>query len=228
MHPQRKGERVLRPVESLLFEKVPTVLATQERFTIFQQELQKHVKEGAIFASVPCGLMSDLLTLDFSRISDFQLFGVDIDSKAISKLQQRVSGDVLQAHCTLYAADAWTFELPQSVDVLTSNGLNIYEQDDERVVQLYKQFAHNLKPGGTLITSFLTPPTDWKMDEVNSEYARVQRIIFVDVLQVAWQAFRSVELTRQQLHAAGFVEIEVIMDRAGIFPTIIAKKEASE
>ncbi len=217
--------------EDFILNRAPTCLATQERFVIFQQELQKHCTNGTALASIPCGLMSDLLTLDFSDLNDYQLYGVDIDDNAISDVQERVLTSNQSQKASFVKGDAWRTPLPRKVDVITSNGLNIYEHDDTRVVELYRQFFDNLKPGGILITSFLTPPPgltdnlEWNTSEINQMDARLQKIIFADILSVAWQAYRSSELTVQQLKDAGFSDIRIIQDRAGIFPTVIAQRQ---
>ena len=111
--------------------------------------------------------------------------------------------------------------------MVTSNGLNIYEADDARVTALYQEFFEILKPGGALVTSFLTPPpalggTTWK--NVNMLDATKQRILFGTIIGVNWQHFRAEQTTRMQLEAAGFVHVEIIYDTQGVFPTVIAKK----
>src|ERR1700722_16696474 len=50
--------------EDFFLNKCPIVVAHQERFRIFQSLLQKSLKDNATLASIPCGLMRDLLTLD--------------------------------------------------------------------------------------------------------------------------------------------------------------------
>ncbi len=102
-----------------------------------------------------------------------------------------------------------------------SNGLNIYEGNDERVIDLYKEFYNSLVPGGILVTSFLTPPP-W--DKANVDALKKQKAIFGDILQASWQHFRSESQTRQQLEAAGFTILEIIYDTQGLFPTVVAQK----
>ena len=46
----------------------------------------------------------------------------------------------------------------------------------------------------------------------------------MDIIQAAWQAFRTEKQTRHQLETAGFSIVEVIYDSQGMFPTIVAKK----
>lgn len=232
LHPKRAKAQGLKigEMEDFFLNHAPASLATQERLEIFQRVLQKEVRNGAVMASVPCGLMSELLSLDFTGIEEITLIGSDIDAESIELALNRARELKFPGKLYFNQADAWKLELPELVDVLTSNGLNIYESDDARVVELYKSFFSQIKPGGLLVTSFLTPPpmtdseSEWKFDHINIDHLMRQKEIFVDVLGVAWQSYRSSEKTRNQLSAAGFVEIEIIPDRANIFPTVVARR----
>ncbi|NEQ35645.1 MAG: hypothetical protein F6K40_04765 [Okeania sp. SIO3I5] len=81
--------------------------------------------------------------------------------------------------------------------LLTCHGLHIYEPDDEKVTELYKQFFKALMPGGILVTSFTTkspdvdPNSEWDMSQINSEDLLLSKIIFFDILDVKFTAFRS-------------------------------------
>ncbi len=102
---------------------------------------------------------------------------------------------------------------------------NRYEPDDAKVTELYRGFYEALKPGGYLVTSFLSPPpvpglkTEWKLEAVNMQDVLLQKIVFTDILDCKWQVFRSKEIVKSQLQMAGFDEIEVTYDTAHIFPT---------
>ena len=130
--------------------------------------------------------------------------------------------------CALRSENAWNLKkFYNGFDLITSNGLNIYEKDDEKVTSLYCEFFKALRSGGTLITSFLTPPpsfggTTWK--NCNEENLAKQRILFGIIIGVNWQNFRTEEITRRQLTDAGFINIKIIYDSQGMFPTIIAQK----
>lgn|GEM_PF-135273 len=217
-------------IEEFLFNKAPTCLATQQRFQIFKKELQKRVSEGAVFASVPCGLMADLIELDFSRIFRFALVGIDIDAEAIAQGQRFANEHNISENCTFLQRDAWALSINDRFDVLTSNGLSIYEPNDERVIDLYREFFKAIKPGGYLITSYLTPPpipgqvSEWNLAKVSTADALLQKIIFADILNCKWQIFRSSKTVKSQLESAGFESIEFIHDEASIFPTVVARK----
>lgn len=200
-------------------DRSPVVLATRERFGIFQKELQKRLKNNSHFSSIPCGIMNDLLGLDISEISNIHFTGIDLDPKSLALAAQNAEKKGLQKICNFAEADAWNlFAFTNTFDLVTSNGLNIYVKEDAKVTDLYKELFKILKPGGTLITSFLVPPT------LISEDATKQRIILGTIIGIGWQNFRSEELTLAQLTEAGFINIEIIYDSQRMFPTVIAKK----
>lgn len=218
------------PLETFLLDQAPSALATQERFTIFKEQIQKRLHNGIRLAAIPCGLMTELLDLDYVNIDNFSLFGIDIDTDCLEQSRQIASTCNLSQHCEFIQKDAWNLGIHEQFDGISSNGLTIYEPDDQRVVELYRQFYLALKPNGFLITSFWTPPpipgtkTEWNLEAVNSQHALLQKILISDIMESHWNIFRTEENVRSQLTEAGFSQIEVIYDRAHIFPTIIAKK----
>lgn len=205
-------------LEDFILNKSPDVLAVQERFSIFQQELQKRCVEGVVMASIPCGTMDDLLSLDCSHLKNFHFIGVDIDQEVLDSI------DAKKGKISLLIQDAWKLNLPEKADVITSHGLNVYEKNDARLVELYHAFHENLKPNGVLIISFLADPKEWKYSEINEKNLAFERVIFTDLLGVQWQTYRSSEETITQLKKAGFRHIDIIQDKAGIFPTVAARR----
>jgi SAM-dependent methyltransferase len=220
----------LNTLEDFLLNQAPTVLATQQRFEIFKTEIQKRLHDAASLASIPCGLMADLLDLDFTNTPNVSLTGIDLDPESITYAKQYAETLNLNNHCNFSLCDAWSLDIHEEFDLITSNGLAIYEPDDAKVTELYRGFCEALKPGGCLVTSFLTPPpvpglkTEWKMEAINMQDVLLQKIVFADILDCKWQVFRSEEIVKSQLKMAGFDEIEIIYDTAHIFPTVVAKK----
>jgi SAM-dependent methyltransferase len=216
--PQKKLEH---PLEDWLINKAPPFIASRERLTLFAAHTQQRVKPGLKLASIPCGLMDDLLRLDYSQAQDVQLHGFDLDEESIRLARENAQKFSKEHLVTLHKTDAWNMRMENEFDLITSNGLNFYVPDDEKVVDLYKEFHKALRDSGVLITSFLTPPP-WQ--PFNPEDVVKMRAIFKDLMQARWTALRSEEKTRQQLEAAGFKVLEVIYDQQRMFPTIIAQK----
>ncbi len=220
-------------IDKFLLEAAPTVLATQERFRIFLRENQEAVKNEAILASIPCGLMGELLLLNYSGITDIQLIGIDFDTGSLRQAKLLSQENQLQDYVTLEQKDAWELNHFNQFDLISSNGLNIYEPDDNRVTELYRQFYLALKPNARLVTSFLTPPpmlsTDspWNMKAIDMSALKLQKLIFSHILNVKWQCYRTEALTRAQLETAGFQDIQFIYDKARMFPTVTAIKNGN-
>lgn len=211
----------LSPLEAWVVNNAPAVKATQERFHIFQKEIQARLKSSMTLASAPCGLMDDLLGLDFSGCKDITLVGLDLDQKTLELAKDNAKRKRI-AFAKFVKKDAWDLGHDERYELLTSNGLNIYEPNDRRVISLYKGFHKVLKPNGVLITSFLTPPEAWK--DVDTQDALKQKAIFGDIIQAGWQSFRTEAETREQLKKAGFKMVKFIYDSKGMFPTVIATK----
>lgn len=73
----------LHPLEHWLIHYAPGILATQERFKIFQDKLQEHLNEQCSIASIPCGLMDDVFKLDTRDLRQVALFGIDLDAESL-------------------------------------------------------------------------------------------------------------------------------------------------
>ncbi|MGB8699921.1 MAG: class I SAM-dependent methyltransferase [Thermosynechococcaceae cyanobacterium] len=222
--------RQLTPLEKIFLDRFPMVVATQQRAVHFSRILQSHVREEAVMASLPCGLMRDLLALDFSGVKNFKLVGIDIDDQSLNYAKNLAEEYHLSFHVELYQYDAWNQPFENYFTVLTSNGLSVYEPDDDRVTDLYRQFFKALKPGGTLVTSFITPSPDmdpnseWNMDAIDWSAMLQQKLLYTDILNFNPKGLRSSTTTKTQLSKVGFENLELIWDEAQIFPTIIAHK----
>ncbi len=217
--------------ESWLLDRAPSVLATQERFFNFQRLLQNHVKENVHLASAPCGLMDDLLGLNYFGVTNFTLTGIDLDEDSLKYAKENAKQNKLEKHCNFLQENVWSLGIKEEYDVITSNGLNFYEPDNDRVIELYREFHKALKPNGSLISSFMTPPpakgirSPWDAKQINAEDLRIQKIIFAYILKARWQtAYRTEEETQAQLNKAGFRDIRFIYDRQRMFPTFVALK----
>jgi uncharacterized protein involved in tolerance to divalent cations/SAM-dependent methyltransferase len=223
----------LTSLEQFLLEKAPSILATQQRFEIFLEENQSEVRNGAKLACIPCGTMGELLYLNFDNIETIQLMGLDYDANTLNGAQSLATKQGLLSLVELQQGDAWQMTFDNEFDLISSNGLNIYEPDDERVTQLYQAFYDALKPGGKLVTSFLTPPPnvlescEWDMSSIDQADLLRQKIIFVDILEAKWQCFRTSRWTKMQLESIGFENIKFIYDKAKLFPTVVAYKKNS-
>ena len=166
--------------------------------------------------------MDDLISIDWSLSVDIHLTAVDLDETALEHVRTNHSELNPKISVSLEKADAWQLGVASRWDLITSNGLNIYVEDDSRCEDLYRSFANSLKPGGHLVVSFITPPESWKA--YNPEDISLQRFIFTQVLPVKWQCVRTETTTRLQLDSAGFDVVSIVYDGQGMFPSVLARK----
>ncbi len=224
-------EEPLTKLESFLLNRAPTLLATQQRFEIFLHENQKQVKNNSKLACIPCGMMGELLYLNFDGIQNISLIGIDYDIHTLNDAKMLAEEQGLSPFVKLIQQDAWNLGFQNEFDLISSNGLTIYEPDDEKVLELYQHFYLALNRGGKLVTSFMTiPPTltnqcEWQMSKINMNDFLLLKTIFIDIIEAKCQCFRSSEETKNQLESAGFTDIQFIYDEAKLFPTVVAYKE---
>ncbi|MCL9683348.1 SAM-dependent methyltransferase [Legionella maioricensis] len=220
----------LTELEVFILDKAPLMLATQERFEIFLQQNQVAVKNDAALSCIPCGMMGELLYLDFTDITHIKLIGYDYDPVTLDEAKDLAAKQNLAHFIKLNQGNAWKLDVESQFDLISSNGLTIYEPDNQKVTELYRLFYNALKPGGKLVTSFVTPPLsltnecEWDMTRLNQQDLLLQKIIFADILEAKFQCYRSSAQSKQQLEVAGFKDIQFIYDKAKLFPTVLAYK----
>lgn len=217
----------LHPLEKELITTAPTILATRQRFYIFQSLLLNCIKSNTVICSVPCGVMADLLTLNLSEsVDNIHFVGIDFDQASLDLAHDLAIATNKSQYCQFFKENAWDLGLnhQNQFDVITSNGLNIYEANDDKVTELYKAFCAGLKSGGKLIGSALSQPQEWVMSKISPNALNLQRDIFIQILQATWSHFRAVELTIKQLKSAGFGLIEIHWDEAHMFYSFVATR----
>lgn len=184
----------------IIFESL-VVVAQRELFLMAQEEAQRHVKEECRLASVPCGVFRDLITLDFSGIQSYTLIGVDIDDSAL-EVAKTLAHQLDQPNVKFIKKNAWEYDGKESLDFINSIGLNVYESNRNRVIDLYRQFHKSLKPGGVLFTGVLTyPPSHekescWNINLIPRFHYEMDKILIDDVLELHWKNYRQGDLTK--------------------------------
>ncbi len=224
------------PVEHFFLTRAPAIVATQQRSVIFADLLSGLVGDGDRVLSVPCGAMDDLLRLPRADAAA-AVIGVDLDPAALSLAAENAAARGLAAGTILALGDAW--DLPAAVpergsvdeyrrhlgaglDVVTSNGLNIYVEQSDRVRALYASFRSVLRPGGHLVVSALTPPSEWELAGADREdLVRARGLMLIN--DVMWSNLRPAEVTIAQLAEVGLEVVEVLNDARRVFPTFLAR-----
>lgn len=209
-------------LESWLLDRCPIFLATQERFRIFRDLTQPLLSPGMSLASLPAGLMDDLLSLDYSTTPGVKLTAIDLDPDTLREAEENYRRLKPPVEASFERRDAWQLSSSERWDLLTSNGLNIYVQDDDLCTDFYRNVAAALKPDGVFVVSFITPPEQWTPKA--SQDLDYQRFLFKEVVPVKWSCVRDESKTREQLRTAGFEVVTVSYDSQRMFPAVVAKK----
>lgn len=116
---------------------------------------------------------------------------VDIDAESLDLAQQFARKKGIP-NVVFYQKDAWQMQFHEEFDVILSSGLNVYEPDPDKVLELYGKFFKALKPGGSLIISVLTYPpdesheTDWNLAAIPSEDLLMEKILLKEILHLHW------------------------------------------
>lgn len=238
-YPERVAAGEQEPVsgvERFFLTEAPAVVATQERAVIFTELLNRLLRPGATALSVPCGAMDELLACPAAERAA-ALVGVDLDPTSLDLAHRTAVANGLAAATVLALGDAWDMRsaeivlgesdryrrlFAEGVDVVTSNGLNIYVADDNDVIDLYASFRSALKEGGHLVVSALTPPEEWQSADIGIGVLRRARGLML-INDVMWSNLRPTQTTVQQLAVAGLEVTEIHRDRIGAFPTFLAR-----
>lgn len=213
----------LTELEFWLLNKSLYVMA-RDRFYVFQNEIKRRLQSNMILASIPSGLMDDLLFLDYSDYCNIQLVGIDADVESLELARQAANERRFSSEqVALIKKDAWNLEINSEFDLITSNGLNMYESSEKRLIALYQSFYKALKPQGTLVVSFIPPPPE-NIDFLVSNDFLKERAIFDDILQINYLNFCTEDSMRNQLQSAGFTVERIQYNEVGMAPVVIAKK----
>ncbi len=205
----------------------PLVQAVRHRFQAFQAFMHRLLHSGAIpptgtIASVPCGYMRELLTLDFTDCQP-RIIGIDKDPTALSG-GKRLAKALGLNNVDFFHKNALALGAIESIDAIVSNGLNIYLSDKE-VLQLYQQAFGSLKSGGYFITSHLTPEEDWNFSQIDEQELEVERNFLQHIVGARWLPFhRHHTTTKRQLEGIGFEVMDITFDPACRFPVFLTRK----
>ncbi len=220
----------LSVIERFMLFHSPVVIAQRELLMLLQTFAQSNLGDNKVFASIPCGMMRDLLSLDFSSAQNVQLVGIDLDTQSIDEAQ-KLATKLERTNVKFLQRNAWNLDLNNEFDLISSIGLNMYESDKEKVIELYRQLYLALKPGGILFTGALTCPSyvdkllsDWNTEIIPKYDLHLEEVIHQDILQIKWFNFRRLSEMEDDFRKAGFSNVKIQLDSRRIFPAIIAQK----
>lgn len=231
---QEEREGMLCLFDKLAFFTFPLFLATRERAKLHQREIQPRLRDGAVLASLPCGRMRDLLTLDQGCLTaGAHLVGIDKDPEALKGAQsfadtlfalRPLRGTVEFREGDALAPGFGKPPVHEACDLLTSSGLNIY-LTDEQCGAFYRHVHDALKPGGVFVTGHILPHTQYSWERINRWHWQLQAVVLTVLVGALWESFvKPRDAVQSQLEGAGFRDVRIIPDSQGIFPTFVAQK----
>jgi ubiquinone/menaquinone biosynthesis C-methylase UbiE len=215
--------------QSILFE-FPIFKAMQENLKICQQIIQKNLFENIKIASLACGVMADILTLDYSKISKVNITGIDLDYESIILAHKLSQKHKLELETQFIQADAWKINFTQEYHLVVSNSINNYISNQDKMINLYTKIHKSLKDGGLLISNFQTASpfidekSTWNMNLIDPSIINKQMLILDELVKVRFNNFKTLDEIANILEKSGFREIEFIFDTLKVMPLIIAKK----
>lgn len=212
-----------------------TLAGIRERFQRLAALVAERLRPGLRVASVPSGVMDDLLSQPVQLLDGVSIIGADIDEESLRLADERAALRGLSDRLELRQADAWDLNLGKPVDLLLSNGLNLYEPDRDRLVALYREFGKNLVPGGELLVSYIPPlpppPASgpvgariWASLGMSADDVRRDRAIFGDLLAPTYLNITPTDEFVAQLREAGLSLREIHFSNYGVLPIAVATR----
>lgn len=218
------------PLETWFLSKAPRIKAARERYYITRDVLQKKLRSNMVFCVMPCGVISKVAELDYSKIKNIKIIGYDNDIHGLVKaeLQMQPLVDQGKVNLLLLKKNIWLLDDRNQHDLIISNRLSVLESDSQKVLELFEKYYGALRRRGLFISSFFTPSplhnlhtSPWK--DVDANDMLIEHSIFVDIMDFR-PAARSESKMVNLLHKAGFEIVEILYDTHNIYPTIIARK----
>jgi len=202
------------PTEVRLLE-MAGMASQRERLDISQALIKQSLCEGIQMLSVPCGVMADLLTIDYSALSDFRLVGVDLDPESLALAEDFSRQNNLRNKCEFIKGDAWHLPFQSEFDIVISLGLNFYSPSVEAALELYRSLYQTVKPAGRLIVTYSTPmlgdprserdpafttPEDMKLGKLMAEVVQGKYLSNVNTSEDIVQHLKSVGFSSVSCH----------------------------
>lgn len=218
------------PLETWFLSRAPKIRAARERYYITQNILQAYLSSYMNLCVLPCGIISKVAELDYSKVEKVNIVGYDNDIQGLINAEQKMQPLVNQGkvNLLLLKKNIWLLEEHNQHNLIISNRLSVLESDVKKILGLFKKHYAALKPKGLFICSFFTPSplhdlhaSPWINVDVNDML--MEHSIFVDIMD-----FRPANRTESEmkilLQEAGFDVIDMQYDSQHIYPTVVAQK----
>ena len=141
-----------------------------------------------VVASIPCGLMSEVLLATQEPLSDVKLYAIDSDrdnfklirDKYVDRLNEKKYklSEVLKNALDIDYVNKYK----ESFDVIFSIDLTIGLDKDDDVQRLFNGFYTALKKNGKLVTNYASDPSEYTNSEAlskESTYLQIRAILML-------------------------------------------------
>lgn len=184
------------------------------------------LKPGLAVASVPCGLMSEVL-LAAEHFEGVKLYAIDIDNCNFDLIREKYGDRLVGNEFHPLAMDALTLDFDCKFDLITCLGFVMYLKEDY-FPDFLSRLHRALKPGGRLILSFYPEASEhstlFACDAALSRMEAIDRE-FVMCIEVRYTTRISTSAMVRYFSKAGFVRISIHGGTYYILPFIEAFKK---
>ena len=156
--------------EGYLFKESPPFAARRYGQQVIHKAVQEFLRPNKAVASIPCGLMSEVLLATSEPFSRVNLYAIDKDSENFDlirkKYPERLVGNHFRDILTKDAVNLDYTMYKEWFDVICSIGFTMYLEKDEDMQKLFDGFYIALKKDGVLVTNFGTAPAEYNTESL--------------------------------------------------------------
>ena len=149
--------------------------------------------------------------MNFSAIEKYELVGCDLDTESVELAKSQAKARGVLEKTSFWQRDAWNLATEEEFDRVVSLGLNMYCEDRQSAISLYKSFWQALKPSGKLMVTYMThthgPNIERDLSLVSSDEKKLVAMM-AEVLEIKYfnHLNSSAEIV-ENLKEAGFSEV---------------------
>lgn len=221
--------QVSTALERQILYDFPIVLAKRQSFKTIQTILQQSLQNGLHMASAPCGVMGEILTLDYQAIKNIRLTAIDADFQSIVHAGELAEEKGLSTVVSFFQTDLEGLNPKDAYHILIHHAWTMGNFSKNKIQPFLRQCFKALQPGGLFISNFSTcspeqsKDSPWHMSAISPEMLRLQNLLFSQIIRHVEEPTQTLDSMANFLKEAGFSGIEFIPDDSKMVVTILAK-----
>lgn len=142
--------------EELLAQWFSEIRGEQE--LLLRDAIRPLLKPGFVVASVPSGLMSEVL-MAAEHFEGVQLYAIDIDKANFEHIREKYGDRLVGNEFHPIEMNALTLDIESKFDLITCVGFSMYVKQD-LMFEFISRIHRALKPGGRLLFTFFPDPSE--------------------------------------------------------------------